>query len=40
MKNFRIPIDIHKIKMDQIPNTIQIYDEITIQIIERKEKQG
>ena len=24
--------------MDQIPNTIQIYDEITIQIKERKEK--
>ena len=24
--------------MDQIPNTIQIYDDITIRIIERKEK--
>ena len=39
-ENVRIPNSIHKIKMDQIPNTIQIYDEITIRIIERKEKQG
>ena len=36
MYEYRIPNSIHKIKMDQIPNTIQVYDEITIQIIIKK----